>query len=411
MDGYFVHKEPIFDRKRSVFGQHIYFRDNASPEPGIEWMPARIDNGVIDAVTNEGGFETLFGNKQLFVDLSPDAMEMATLVALPKGSVLKVSEKDAADKDVLIKSATLKKQAYKIGVDYSPQGPGFLPFHQVTDFVEIDVNDVPTRELAGIVGLFKQLPLKLIATHVGNAETFEAACAVGFDLFQGSFFMAPAQETLESISSSQALLVQLSNDLRANKEIDLIEKAFKNSPKLTYGLLKLINSAFFGVSHKVSSIRQAIALLGFENLQKWVILLLFTIDNSDDGSNPLIEKAIIRGRVMETLAKKAGKKAIMDSAFITGMLSFINILFKVSSDEISEKLNLAQEIQDALLKKQGTLGGLLSIAEKMDRQEYHAMGEELATLKLTATDVLTAETDATIDFQATMGQLLQAKAG
>ncbi len=410
MDGYFVHKEPIFDRKRSVFGQHIYFRDNASPQPGIEWAPARIDNGVIDAVTSKGGFETLFGNKQLFVDMNPEAMEVTTLGALPKGSVLKVSEKDAGDKDLFAKSSMLKKQAYRIGVDYTPAGPGFLPFHQVTDFVEIDVNDVPARELAGIVGLFKKLPLKLIATHVENAETFDAACAVGFDLFQGSFFMAPDSETLESISSSQALLVQLSNDLRANKEIDLIEKAFKNSPKLTYGLLKLINSAFFGVSHKVSSIRQAIALLGFENLQKWVILLLFTIDNSDDGSNPLIEKAIIRGRVMETLAKKAGKRPIMDSAFITGMLSFINVLFKVSSDDITEKLNLTQDIQDALLNKQGILGRLLTIAEKMDRQEYHIMGEELASLKLGVTDVLAAETDATIDFQATMGQLLQAKA-
>jgi EAL and modified HD-GYP domain-containing signal transduction protein len=411
MDGYFVHKEPIFDRKKAVFGQHVYFRDNISPQPGIEWAPARIDNGVIDAVTSEGGFETLFGNRRLFVDMSPEAMEATALGALPKGSVLKVSEKDAADKDMFAKSSMLKKQAYGIGVDYTPTGPGFLPFHQVTDFVEIDVNDVPVRELAGIVGLFKKLPLKLIATRVENAETFDAACAVGFDLFQGPFFLVPASETLESISSSQALLVQLSNDLRANKEIDLIEKAFKNSPKLTYGLLKLINSAFFGVSHKVSSIRQAIALLGFENLQKWVILLLFTIDNSDDGSNPLIEKAIIRGRVMEALAKKAGKRAMTDSAFITGMLSFINVLFRVSSDEITEKLNLTQDIQDALLNKQGILGRLLTIAERMDRQEYHIMGEELASMKLTATDVLTAETDATIDFQATMGQLLQAKTG
>jgi len=103
-------------------------------------------------------------------------------------------------------------------------------------------------------------------------------------------------------------------------------------------LLQLINSAFFGVAQKVTSIRHAITLLGYENLQKWLTLLLFTIDRRDDQSNPLIEKAVVRGLVMEVLAKKAGERSVSDSAFITGTLSMINLLFNINSDEVAKKM-------------------------------------------------------------------------
>jgi EAL and modified HD-GYP domain-containing signal transduction protein len=189
----------------------------------------------------------------------------------------------------------------------------------------------------------------------------------------------------------------LFNDLRANKDVAVIERTFKDSPKLAYGLLQLMNSAFFRAERKVASIGQAITLLGYENLQKWVVLLLFTVDHRDAQSHPLIEKALMRSKLMESLAKKTGEWELADSAFITGMLSYMNVFFNVKPDEVTRKLNLVQEIQDALEKREGVLGNLLALAEKTDRQEYDCMGEEIGALKLSAEDVLWAETNAIMD--------------
>jgi c-di-GMP-related signal transduction protein len=150
-------------------------------------------------------------------------------------------------------------------------------------------------------------------------------------------------------------------------------------------------------SDLVASLGQAITLLGYENLQKWVVLLLFTVDHMDAQSHPLIEKALMRARLMEALAKKTGEWTIADSAFITGMLSFMNVFFNVKPDEVTRKLNLIQEVQDALEKRAGVLGTLLCLAEKTDRQEYDGMDEETKSLKLSAEDVLWAETNAIMD--------------
>ena len=79
------------------------------------------------------------------------------------------------------------------------------------------------------------------------------------------------------------------------------------------------------------------------------------------------------------------------------MLSFMNVFFNLKPDEVTQKLNLVQEIQDALTKREGVLGMLLTLAEKADRQEYDGMDEETEALKLSAEDVLWAETNAIMD--------------
>ena len=404
MKGYHIHKEPVLDQKAMVQGYEIVFSRANPPEPDRTRAAKPLDREVIDAVSEEGGFEKLTGNKQIFVSVAGQALEWDTMKLLPGRSVVQVSEIEAADKDVFLRSCGLKKQhAYQIGVTYTLPCHGLLPLHEAADFVRMDTLSAPPEEIASCVALFRQRPSKLIASNVRDWGLFKSGKKLGFDLFQGPFYLEPGGEVSESISSSQTLLIQLSNDLRANREVRLVEQAFKNSPKLTYGLLKLINSAFFGAGQKVTSIRHAITLLGYENLQKWVILLLFTVDRRDDQLNPLVEKAVVRGRVMELLAKEAGEKAMADSAFITGMLSFISLLFDLSNDEVTQKMNLAQEIQDALLEKEGLLGTLLKAAEKMDRREYETMEEDLQILNLSVEDVLAAETDAIIESHTALG--------
>jgi len=402
MNGYYIHKEPVLDRKKGVFGYRLYFRSASPAETGEKWPVIPVDGPLIEAMMQGGGFERLTGNAAAFVDADLNMLDLDVLQSVPKGSVFQVSEKDGLDKDVIIKAAMLRKQNYRIAVAHAGRPMGLLPLHQTTDFVRIDVCPYEENQVASTIALFQKLPLKFAAYNVENSTVYDQCEKLGCELFEGPFFVRPT-ESAEPISSSQTLLMQLSNDLRANKDVSHVERLFKNSPKLTFGLLKLINSAFFSVTQKVTSIRHAITLLGYENLQKWVVLLLFTVDRRDEKVNPLIERAIVRGRVMETLAKQAGERSVGDSAFITGMLSLINVLFNVSADEVMEKMNLAREIQEALLDREGALGTLLTIVEKMDLQEYEPAADELGILNLTPKDLLTAETDAIVESQAMAG--------
>jgi len=397
MSRYYIHKEPVLDTKKCLFGNELSFRGVPTSHDGLRWPALSVDDDVVGAVSSEGGFERLSGNKRVFLNLNLAVIKGDMLALLPRNSVFQIPERDALDKEIVLKAAMLKKQAYQIAIDYTPSGRGLLPLHKIADFVRINASSFSADTAGPAVALFKDLPARLIAGGVEDGKSFAQCRDLGFELFQGPFFMKPSGDGSPSISSSQEVLLQLFNDLRANKDVAVIERSFKNSPKLAYGLLQLMNSAFFRAGRKVSSIGQAITMLGYENLQKWVVLLLFTVDHRDAQSHPLIEKALIRSRLMESLAKRTGERSLSDSAFITGMLSFMNVFFNLSPDEVTQKLNLVQEIQDALTKKSGVLGVLLALAEKADRQEYDGMDEETGALKLSAEDVLWAETNAIID--------------
>jgi len=397
MSTYYVHKEPILDRKRCLFGNELSFRRGSSNASGQRWQALSVDGDVVDAVSSEGGFERLTGSKRAFLNLNVAALNGEMLAILPKNSVFQVAEKDALDKEVLLRAAMLKKQSYQIAVDYTPSGRGLTPLHRIADFVRLGSASFLSEQVEPMIALFKGLPAKLIAGCVQDGESFARYRDLGFELFQGPFFMRASEDGSPTISSTQEVLLQLFNDLRANRDVEIIERVFKESPKLAYGLLQLMNSAFFRAGRKVSSIGQAITLLGYENLQKWVVLLLFTVENRDAQSHPLVEKALMRARLMESLAKKSGERSLVDSAFITGMLSFMNVFFNMKAEDVTQKLNLVQEIQDALTKKSGILGVLLALAERADRQEYDGMDEETGALKLSVEDVLWAETNAILD--------------
>ncbi len=56
-----------------------------------------------------------------------------------------------------------------------------------------------------------------------------------------------------------------------NASIDEIGKTIANDPAISYKILTMVNSAFFGLPNKISSIEQAISLLGRERVKQVLI--------------------------------------------------------------------------------------------------------------------------------------------
>ena len=140
MSTYYIHKEPVLDRKRCLFGNELSFRRGPSNEGLPKWPALSVDEDVVGAVSSEGGFERLTGSKRAFLNLNVAAVRGEMLALLPKNSVFQVPERDALDKEVLLRAAMLKKQAYQIAVDYTPSGRGLTPLHRIADFVRIDAS-------------------------------------------------------------------------------------------------------------------------------------------------------------------------------------------------------------------------------------------------------------------------------
>jgi c-di-GMP-related signal transduction protein len=263
--------------------------------------------------------------------------------------------------------------------------------------LKFDTQGLSAAELSKTISTLKGLPVVTVATAVDTPERFEACVRAGFDLFEGEFFAKPPVFGQRAISPNHLLLLELSARTSRGEDVDAIEAIFKKNPDLSFGLLNLVNSAFFRVSEHITSIRQAIALLGYQNLHKWVALMLFTINHSDPSSNPLFDRALIRARTMEFAAAGQSGKVQGDAAYMTGIFSLVPTLFELSLEKILEKVNFPDGIKDALLKRSGKLGLLLDTVEELEKGEHDNGGEPPANLEISLVDLLSAQTRAILD--------------
>jgi len=102
-------------------------------------------------------------------------------------------------------------------------------------------------------------------------------------------------------------------------------------------------------SNHISSLRQAVLLLGRQQLSRWLQLLLYA-DPGKSGVSPLLTMAALRGRFSELIADRTcpGDARMRDSAYMVGILSLTPSLLGQTLEAILPSLNLSKPIQDAL---------------------------------------------------------------
>jgi EAL and modified HD-GYP domain-containing signal transduction protein len=144
-----------------------------------------------------------------------------------------------------------------------------------------------------------------------------------------------------------------------------IEEVFRQEARLSYNLLRLVNSVAVGAKTRISSFHQAIALLGRRQLQRWLQLLIYADQLTHANKpNPLLQLAAARGRQMELssagLAASGELADSGDAAFMVGIFSLLDILLKMPMSEILSELPLPAVVGEALSSQKGALGTLLA---------------------------------------------------
>lgn len=76
-------------------------------------------------------------------------------------------------------------------------------------------------------------------------------------------------KSLPSMSGIAAKVLKLLDEPKSNA--GEVERLLKQDPSLTANLLKLTNSAYFGIPSKIGSVRQAVVLMGWKKISKLVM--------------------------------------------------------------------------------------------------------------------------------------------
>lgn len=396
---FFIGRQPILNLKQEIFGYELLFRAAGHHETAQFESQAQASASVIASALSDFGLQDVLGEKFGFLNITAGMLHSEMLELLPiEQSVLEILETIELDDNVRLRCNELKAMGFKIALDDHVYAPQHSPFYKMVDIVKVDIMATDPDELPKIAADLRKFPVQLLAERVETIEEFEKCVQYGFELFQGYFFERPVIIGQKRIDPSGIAMMKLLQQLNENWDIDEVEDTFRENPSLTFNLLKLVNSVMVGLREKIKNLRHAIMILGINHLRRWVQLALFAGKDDRGLNSPLLEMAAVRGRLMELLMmQRTGlprTSDIVETAFLTGILSLLDALYETPMTHVVESLNLSEEVADALLQREGQLGMLLLLTEKLEKTDFITVEKLLKALSISLDQLLAAQLDA-----------------
>ena len=343
---FFAARQPILDIDKNVYAYELLFRDslaNAFPNIGEDQATSKM----LDGLHLNLGLETLTNNKLAFINFSEDTLFKRYPHLLPNHQVVvEILETVKPGKRLLKVVKNLKDNGYMVALDDYIHEPVWRHFFPYIDIIKIDWRAMSIQEIKQVIQDIRGFPkIKLLAEKVETHEDYETAKSLGFTYFQGYFFSRPEVMQRRSLQPSHLALGQLMTEMaNPDPNINMITRAFESDVNLSFKLLRYTQSPIFKRRNEISNIKQAILVLGHQELRRFVSLL-FTAQFSSDKPAELTTMSLVRARFCETVAQLPGQSASFSSAFLVGLLSLLDAMLDTELHVLLEKLPLSESIK------------------------------------------------------------------
>ncbi len=362
-----VVRQPIFDRKQVVFGYKILCSSHHCESTNKLLQP----DSSIKEVENTFlliGFDKITSGKRAFVDLTLSLVAGETEITLPKDlTVVEISHCPGASES-LVKAVTwLKEQGYTVAADVAVMGnPALGLLEPLVDIVKTKISpDGPALPAA------KSLPYangkKFLVEAVNTRAELKLALDAGYDYFQGYFFSDPVIISEKEIPQYELSQLRILHEVnRPELDYRSLENVIKQDVSVSYRLLRYINSAFFGLRQNVSSIKQALTILGEREIRRWASLIILTGLGQNKPAE-LVVASLIRANFCEALAGSVGLKESGPELFIMGLFSMLDVFLGRPLKEIIDDMPLSEDIKNALSGKKNRFKTLFDLVVSYER--------------------------------------------
>lgn len=378
----FLRRAPVLDCSQRIAG-YAFSLDRPEAPTGRQWQAASqrfFDASLLDhlAATDLAPF---IGRRLAFIGLVPESLDLPQLARLPAARmVLSLDDPVAPNLPGAVARIDavrgLKSRGFRFALPYAVVQGEPSPLTSLADFIVVAANRLSPPELLMAIQYCQRHfgQARMLASGVDSLELFEVCRRLGFDYVRGYYITQRREEEVPTLSSQRLVVTQLISQLkRKDADFDKLAMIARQDLALSVRLLRYINSAAMGLRQKVGSLEQAMTILGHEGLYRWLTLLLFYDSKTSRVDEALRETALARARFCELLARQRLSKAECEQAFVTGLLSIVDVLFGMPMTKAVSYLGLPEEITLALTEHRGKFGPYLALALACERADVRAM--------------------------------------
>lgn len=398
--------QPVLDKKQDVWGYELLFRDawGQSAPLSVDWDVATA-RMVADAFSL--AVARVPPGRRILVNFTRRLILDELALALPRDScVVEILETVEATPDVIEALGHLRSAGYQLAMDDYVGGAEHADFLPLVTIVKIDVlafQGDPERLATLVRALRPRVPV-LLAEKVEDVETFKSLKGLGVDLYQGYFFARPEFVPGKKLSSGELSRLRILEELKKPElDIDKLGEVVQRDISLSYRLLRLINSAVFGLRSEVRSVRHAISMLGERQVVQWLRVVVLADLTPNPRARELALMSVHRARFFEQLAIALRVVGPGDELFLLGLFSLLDAILGQPMDQLVESIALDAQLKAALLGKPSDMSVWLELVAAYERGNWERV-DDIASLRgIDSAFIAKVHTDAGAWAQSVLG--------
>lgn len=364
----FIARQGIYDCEEKVVAYELLYRNSTINSFNSEIEDELATYQVIENI-NSFGIDNLTNNKIGFVNFPEKLINKNIATLLPKDKVvIEILENVNPTEEVIKNLNNLKKQGYSLALDDVENEEDIKKFVNLVDFVKVDFLLSTKEARIKIAELCKKHNIKMLAEKIENLEALNEAKELGFRYFQGYYYSKPSIFLGKDIKiKNSSIFLILAELIKEDSNFEKIENMIKRDVALTYKFFKFINSSYFNFIEKISSIKEAIMLIGKEELMKW-LSVLSVIELSSNGNDEHTSNTVIRAKFCERIAELVEYEKKED-AFLVGLFSNLHLMMDKDLKNLLKDLPINNNIKEALLGEESILRNILDLVLAYEKVE------------------------------------------
>lgn len=370
----YIARQPVFNRRKEIFGYKLMLCKNLRNHY-YNQLGKQEDAEELYRQLCFAGFNETPEQPSAFLDFFGELLE-SRIPLLPRQHVIvECGDSELTDISLI---ENIKAQGYRLALDASENSSQERV--ELSDIVRIDFSalslEAQLNQMESILITHLNrienvaVRVKFLAYNVETWEDFEKAHAIGYDYFQGNFYMKPLPGKHGDMRSFNTTILRVIAELgQPEPRFKEISNIIEHDLNLSYGLLKLVNSAYFAPKNKVKTIAHAVTALGLNELNMFMSAMIVKYAQSPENTE-LVRCSLIRGKLMELLAAQKNIPQKGSEAFFTGMFSLIDVILNKTMEEVVSELPLTDTVKEALAGIDNNLKKLLDMVRDYEQAAW-----------------------------------------
>lgn len=324
-------------------------------------------------------------SRAAFVVLDERSLALDDLPQLAKLNGVLIVGTQNADRapaeDIASALRTLQRAGVRIALDAAVGTPWFEALAYLADYFVLRFGTRPPAELKRLAQHLadRHAFVSRLAFDVASLDDLDLAVKLGCEAVTGPFTRMPRDWRGNHIAPDHLRVAALLTRIGEHSDNREIAAALKQDVALSYRLLRYVNASASGLSQSVGSIEQGLLVMGRQQLYRWLSLLFFSTLNKTAANNSLMESALTRGRMMETLGSRLAVEARED-LFVLGLFSMLDLMMQVPMETALAPLNLTPPMRQALLEQNGPYADYLAVARACENGALDVLMKTCAQL-------------------------------